>query len=222
VEEDDKGRIPFIEPIVLWIEARRAVRKWKVDTDRTRQKVALVAAKLHRKMGSRATTFTSNSDSDSEDSFTKPKRIIRKRTTVMGSEMLGSFLGKHDEKQARMELEIIVDSADDAMFCIDEKGHILLSNHAAQKQFGYSKKEFSGSNISMICNANDASRHGEYLKRYLRTREKRVMGKKRELLARRKDGSTFFIELGLTEVNMGAGKFIFCGFVKDLTNLKQH
>ncbi|KAL7554019.1 hypothetical protein ACHAWF_017627 [Thalassiosira exigua] len=186
IEEDDKGHIPFTEPIIRWIQARRAVRKWKIDTDMTREKVALVAAKLNKKIGVAAVTRGM------------------------------------DGKQARTELKMIVDSANDAMFCIDEKGKILLTNRMAQQTFGYSKKEMLGGNISMICNKKDAEHHGEYLERYLRTGEKRVMGKKRELLARRKDGSTFFIELGLTEVNMGGGHLLFCGFVKDATDVRRH
>jgi len=221
VEEDDKGHIPFIEPIVQWIEARRAVRKWKLDTDRTRQTVALVAAKLRKRMSVKAAKREYHSDSDSEDGHS-----VQGKNTNSSSHRLsriGSWIsGNNDEKQARMELKMIVESADDSMFCIDEKGLILLTNDAAAKQFGYSKRELTGSNISIICNSKDAPRHGEYLEHYLKTGEKRVMGKKRELLARRKDGTTFYIELGLTEVDLGGGKFIFCGFVKDVTDLKLH
>ncbi len=31
IEEDDKGRIPFTEAIIHWVEARREVRKWKLE-----------------------------------------------------------------------------------------------------------------------------------------------------------------------------------------------
>ncbi|KAL7533458.1 hypothetical protein ACHAXR_007573 [Thalassiosira sp. AJA248-18] len=226
VEEDDEGRIPFVEPIIQWIEARRAVRKWKLDTDRTREKVSLVAAKLQKKNSVAAAKREYHSDSDSEDGSSaqgnRPRTKTPKRLTK-GSSLSSWFSGNNEnaEKQARMELKLIVDSADDAMFCIDEKGVILITNHAASKKFGYAKREMMGKNISMICNQTDAPRHGEYLARYLKTGEKRVMGKKRELKARRKDGSIFFIELGLTEVNLGGGKRIFCGFVKDVTELRR-
>lgn len=223
VEEDDTGRIPFVEPIIQWIEARRAVRKWKIDTDRTREKVALVAAKFKLQKKKRLSSVRSmdlayhDSDSDSEGSVSKMKKQPSLR--------MGSLFGSqsdHDEKLARRELKMIVESSDDAMFCINERGQILLTNDAAVKQFGHSKQDFIGSNISMICNTKDGSHHDEYLARYLKTGEKRVMGKKRELLARKKDGSTFYIELGLTEVNLGGGKYIFCGFVKDITDMKLH
>lgn len=130
-----------------WIEARRAVRKWTADTERTREKVALVAAKLQRKMGQAAAAGHRDSDSDSESatsSKTSSKgscpRPRNRRTTIVGS--IPWFSGvKHDQKQARLEMKLIVESADDAMFCIDEMGKILITNHAAVKQFGYTRKE---------------------------------------------------------------------------------
>ncbi|KAL9180558.1 hypothetical protein ACHAXT_011011 [Thalassiosira profunda] len=225
IEVDDKGCIPFVEPIVQWIEARRAIRKWKLDTDRSRQKVALVAAKLRRSITVAAAKHEYIPDSDSEDGKRpSPRRELKKPASSRSMSRFGAFLagGSAMEKQARMELKMIVDSADDAMFCIDEKGKILLTNQAAMKKFGYSRRELTGANISVICNANDAPNHHKYLERYIKTGEKRVMGKKRELLARKKDGSTFTIELGLTEVKLGGGKFIFCGFCKDMTELKSH
>ena len=67
-----------------------------------------------------------------------------------------------------------------------------------------------------------APNHDNYIKRYLRTGEKRVMGKKRELRARRRDGSEFPIELGLTEVKVRKGEErSFCGFIRDLSKEKE-
>lgn len=63
-----------------------------------------------------------------------------------------------------------------------------------------------------------APNHDNYIKRYLRTGEKRAMGKKRKLRARRRDGSEFPIELGLTEVQVREGEErSFCGFIRDLS-----
>ena len=170
----------------------------------------------------RAAASSSNLHHDSDSDSENTTELNKTRTSGRSFYRRGSsFFGKQDDKQARMELKMIVESSKDAMFCIDEKGKILLTNSASVRQFGYSMNELIGSNISIICNAHDASKHGEYIERYLRTGEKRAMGKNREILAKKKDGSTFFIELGLTEVNCG-GKFIFCGFVKDITNLKRH
>ena len=235
IEEDDDGRIPFTEAIIRWIEARRAVRKWKLETDLSREKVALVATRLQKRLGLGGTSIYTKhcegSDSDSEDisssnkstnntSMMMPPKEKMKMTHTKSNSM---FMSKENyTKVARKELKMIVDSSSDAMFCIDERGNILLTNDAAAKKFGYSKKELTESNISILMGSHDQSHHDEYMKRYMQTGVKKVMGKKRELTAKRKDGSTFQFELGLTEVKFGDGKAIFVGFCKDLTGLKQH
>ena len=62
--------------------------------------------------------------------------------------------------------------------------------------------------------------HDQYIARYLKTGEKRVMGKKRELMARHKSGKEFPIELGLTEILHRGGKVTFTGVVRDLSDQK--
>ncbi|EJK65935.1 hypothetical protein THAOC_13165, partial [Thalassiosira oceanica] len=232
IHEDDEGRIPFTEAISSWISSRRAIRKWKLETDKTKQRVSVLAAKLKRRMAvaamKRKQNLEEGDDSDSESLSAESASV----TSSVNSDNVYSFrreqtftsflFGNNDEREARRELKMIVESADDAVFCIDEKGLILMTNKAATKQFGWDKNALIGSNIARICNRNDAPNHTMYLERYLRTGVKRVMGNKRELLARRKDGSVFWIELGLTEVSIGLGKFLFIGVVKDLTELKKH
>ena len=125
-------------------------------------------------------------------------------------------------RQQRLVMGII-NASFDALFNINEKGIIQMANEAAVRDFGWTKEEFIGSNISMITGEEHASKHDEYIARYLQTGEKRVMGKVRELPARRKDGSKFLIELGLTEVvtEMNEERS-FCGFVKNITQRKKY
>ena len=51
----------------------------------------------------------------------------------------------------------------------------------------------------------------------MKTGEKHIIGKKRIVQARRKDGSEFDIELGLQEVIVDNGERVFCGYVRDIT-----
>ena len=97
------------------------------------------------------------------------------------------------------------------MLEINEKGTILLANSAATKIFGWTHEELIGSNVNLIVGGEHAKEHSKYLARYLTTGEKRVMGKSRELPARKKDGTEFPIELGLTEVVLRDGHRVFCG-----------
>jgi two-component system sensor kinase FixL len=62
--------------------------------------------------------------------------------------------------------------------------------------------------------------HDGYLKRYLTTGERRIIGIGRVVVGLRKDGSTFPMELSVGEVNR-AGHRLFTGFVRDLTERQQ-
>mmetsp|Transcript_25293 Transcript_25293/g.59223 ORF Transcript_25293/g.59223 Transcript_25293/m.59223 type:complete len:1061 (-) Transcript_25293:101-3283(-) len=116
--------------------------------------------------------------------------------------------------------EAAFEAALDPIFQIDEHGTIQMVNSAATRLFGWKRAEFVGSNISMICGGGHGAHHAKYMARYLATGETRVIGKNRQLQARKKDGREFPIELGVVEVDTFAGDVrLFCGFVRDLTDL---
>ena len=119
------------------------------------------------------------------------------------------------ERQAR--LQTMINASFDPMLEIDEVGIIQVVNDAACNMFGYTQEEFIGSNISMICGDGHASNHSQYLERYIRTGERHIIGRKRQVKARRKDGSEVGVELGVQEVKLQNGKLAFCGYIRDLT-----
>jgi PAS domain S-box-containing protein len=116
--------------------------------------------------------------------------------------------------------EAAFEAALDPIFQINEHGTIQMVNSAATKAFGWEREEFIGSNVSMIAGGGHEARHASYMARYLATGDTRVIGKNRKLVAQRKDGSEFPIELGVVEVDTFAGDVrLFCGFVRDLSDL---
>lgn len=115
----------------------------------------------------------------------------------------------------------MINASFDSMFEIDEAGIIKVVNDAACSMFGYSRDEFLGSNISMICGDGHAEKHSSYMRRYLDGGEKHVIGRKRQVKARRKDGSEIEIELGVQEVILSTGKKAFCGYIRDMTAQKK-
>mmetsp|Transcript_48272 Transcript_48272/g.145920 ORF Transcript_48272/g.145920 Transcript_48272/m.145920 type:complete len:145 (-) Transcript_48272:2285-2719(-) len=106
------------------------------------------------------------------------------------------------------------------MFLVEHEGIIQLTNRAAVDHFGWNQEEMVGNNISMICGGFHGPKHGEYMCRYLQTGEKRVIDKRRRILAHRKDGTEFPCELGMREVVTAMGERMFCGFVRDITREK--
>jgi len=122
------------------------------------------------------------------------------------------------EQSAR--LAAIVETAVDAIITIDERGTIDSFNPAAERLFGYARDEVLGKNISQLMPSPYHEEHDGYLAHYLATGEKRIIGLGREVVAQRKDGSTFPIELSVSEMRVGARR-MFTGLVHDITQRKQ-
>jgi two-component system sensor kinase FixL len=114
----------------------------------------------------------------------------------------------------------IIESAIDGIITISNKGLIETLNPAASKLFGYTINEVIGQNIKMLMPEPDKSAHDEYLNRYERTGEKRIIGKGREVLGLRKDGTTFPFRLAVSEVQYEDRK-IYTGFIHDLSKEKE-
>lgn len=116
----------------------------------------------------------------------------------------------------------IINASLDPLFQINCQGIIQTVNLAACTFFGWTEEEFKGQNVKMIVGGGHAKHHDEYLRHYLETGEKRVMGKQRALKARRKDGSEVHIELSLSEVETKDGdERLFVGFIRDLSRRKE-
>jgi len=116
-------------------------------------------------------------------------------------------------------LQAIVQNAIDGIITIDAKGIVEHVNPSACKLFGYSPDEVLGRNISMLMPPPDSLQHDQYLHRYDVTHKPRIIGIGREVKGLRKDGSTFPMQLGVSEVNYAEGKF-YVGFIHDLTQQK--
>lgn len=113
-------------------------------------------------------------------------------------------------------LRSIIETAPDALIVIDERGLIDSFSPAAERMFGWRADEAVGRNVAMLMPEPYAHEHDGYMQRYLRTGERRIIGIGRIVTAKRKDGSTFPIELAVGEVSDG-GRRRFTGFVRDIT-----
>jgi two-component system sensor kinase FixL len=113
-------------------------------------------------------------------------------------------------------LQAIVETSPDGLITIDETGRIQSFNPAAEQIFGYAAAEVIGHNVACLMPSPYREQHDSYIRRYLRTGEKRIIGIGREVLGRRKDGTVFPLELAVGEVQ-AAGHRVFAGFVRDVS-----
>jgi two-component system, LuxR family, sensor kinase FixL len=118
-------------------------------------------------------------------------------------------------------LRSILETVPDAMVIINEKGLILSFSKAAERLFGFAEPELLGENVSTLMPSPDRERHDGYLKRYLTTGEKRIIGIGRLVTGRRRDGTTFPMELSVGEATIGDER-VFTGFIRDLTERQDY
>lgn len=114
------------------------------------------------------------------------------------------------------ELQALLDAAVDGIILIDHLGHVRAFNRAAERLFGYEAREVLGNNVSMLMAEPERGNHDRYLARYVDTREPHIIGRDREIEARRKDGSVFPVVLSVGAVD-GAEPPRFVGLVHDIS-----
>ncbi len=88
-------------------------------------------------------------------------------------------------------LESIHQNAVDAIITITERGIIETVNPATSTMFGYTDTELLGRNVSLLMPSPYREEHDSYLQDYLATSDPKIIGIGREIVAQRKDGSTF-------------------------------
>ncbi len=126
-----------------------------------------------------------------------------------------------DEQKLEAELlKATLENLVDGVITIDQNGIIQSINPATEKLFGYVKDEIIGQNIKILMPEPDHGQHDQYIKNYLTTGVAKIIGIGREVTGLRKNGNTFPLELGISEVKTPDGS-IFVGILRDITERKR-
>jgi methyl-accepting chemotaxis protein len=109
-----------------------------------------------------------------------------------------------------------LDQALDSIIIINPDKEVVYINDASVKMFGYQKEEVIGQNVKMLVPMSHRSRHDQYVDGNVKTGNNKVVGKSRDLLMTRKDGSEFWGNLSLSKSYIG-DQIYFMSFIKDIT-----
>ena len=124
----------------------------------------------------------------------------------------------HEELREREErLRAILNTAADAIITIDQRGVVASINPVTEQMFGYKQDELVGQNIKILMPQPYRDEHDGYLARYQQTGKAHVVCNRREFVGQRKDGSTFPIDVTVSEVGQLG---IFTGIVREITERK--
>jgi two-component system sensor kinase FixL len=129
-----------------------------------------------------------------------------------------AYVAELQDREAR--LRAVFDSVLDGLVTINDVGVIESMNPAAERMFGWTAAELVGRKINELMPEPYRSEHDRYLENYLRTGVRRIIGIGREVMGRRRDGTTFPMELAVTEVPLGARR-LFLGVIPDITDKKR-
>jgi PAS domain S-box-containing protein len=140
------------------------------------------------------------------------------------------FAGKREREREQEEavkrdiegkFRTVTESVSDSIVMINNLGKIQFWNNAAVKMFGYSGTEVLDNNIHDLIAGNDyiESAH-RGMHQFRGTGDGPFVGNNREVIARRKNGSTFVADLRINAV-MVNGEWWAVGVIRDITKQKE-
>ncbi len=124
--------------------------------------------------------------------------------------------------ESKQKIQAIVENAADGIVTVNESGVIDSFSKAAELMFDYSAAEVIGQNVKKLMPEPYHGHHDDYLKHYMETRKGQIIGTgPRELMAQRRDGTTFPVELAVSEMYLKDHHRMFVGLLRDITRRKE-
>jgi two-component system CheB/CheR fusion protein len=132
-----------------------------------------------------------------------------------------------ERKQAQEEAEksqstirALLESTTQSIIAVEAGEKIVLANGNTEKMFGYRRDELIGQPLEILIPESARGRHTAHHKVYFANMQSRPMGIGLSLEGRRKDGTTFPVEIGLSGIETSAGK-LAVAFMSDITERKR-
>ena len=113
-------------------------------------------------------------------------------------------------------MQMLIEAAPVGLVIVDEQQSIVLVNRAATDLFHYTETEMLGQPLDILIPEIQRKLHRQHSAGYFAAPRVRPMGSGLDLWARRKDGSTFPVEISLGAVDTRQGRLAMA-FVLDIT-----
>ena len=120
---------------------------------------------------------------------------------------------------ARMQTQL-VESAPNGMLMTNQEGVLTMVNGQIERWFGYDRHELLGQPVELLLPERFRAQHPAHRAGFYNNPQARVMGVGRDVLGRRKDGSEFAVEIGLSLIKTTQGMQVLAAIV-DISARKQ-
>lgn len=153
---------------------------------------------------------------------------LEKMNQAMHDEIAARHLAE-EKLRRRIEAELLAsedklrscfEAASQAILGVSSSGRISLVNRRTEEMFGYSRDELLGQELEVLLPERFRTAHVSHRSGYFSEPRVRAMGAGMELAGRRKDGTEFPIEIGLSHVSTPEGPLAF-GMVSDISERKK-
>jgi two-component system sensor histidine kinase/response regulator len=119
------------------------------------------------------------------------------------------------------ELDALRQAGLDCIITMDHEGQIREFNPAAEQTFGYRREEVIGRKMAdVVFPPQFREAHSRGLARYLTSGEEPALGTRVEVVAARRDGTEFPVELAISVVRT-EGKPLFVAYVREISDRKR-
>jgi two-component system, LuxR family, sensor kinase FixL len=133
---------------------------------------------------------------------------------------IGSCIDITERKQAQERFGLVVEASPNGIVLVNPKGNIVLVNACVEKLFGYQRDELIGQSIELLVPERFRRQHPAHRADFHAAPAARAMGAGRELFARRKDGTEFPVEIGISPIQSPEGTLVLSVIV-DISARKQ-
>jgi len=123
-------------------------------------------------------------------------------------------------KQAEEKFRLVVEASPMGIVLANSEGRIVLVNSQTETIFGYPRQELIGQAVDILLPERVRSAHPGHRMEFLAAPQSRMMGAGRELFGRRRDGSEFPVEIGLSPIQSMEGMLVLTAIVDITTRIR--
>ncbi|OQW66378.1 MAG: hypothetical protein BVN29_07945 [Nitrospira sp. ST-bin5] len=125
-----------------------------------------------------------------------------------------------DRNTADAQFQTVMEAMPTGIILVDDAGHITMVNQHVGRMFGYEPVELLGQPVEVLLPERFRAAHPTHVRTFFRSPTARAMGAGKDLSGLRKDGTEFFLEIGLAPIHTPQGVRIVAS-IADITKRKQ-
>ncbi len=150
------------------------------------------------------------------EAFNSMSRRLHESNFEMEQSIAASWALSEQLKSSELRSRTILNTAVDGFIIINYLGVIQEVNAAGAQTFGYEAEQLKGMNVKCLMPQPYSDEHDGYIENYLQTGNATIIGRGREVTGLRQDGTTFPMDLSISEMQLGEDK-MFVGLVRDIS-----